>query len=374
MGISSSFSVLTELLDQWENDVVEVTEVVPHGDGIVRHGSVLTDVNLRIPSDPVSATDIDRTVMAEVDAGTLTVERCRTTDLALIPGDCPGPDPTIEINEATEDGDDHTSVWLTVAIPVPGGNQGSPSDRPPVSTPGEAGDRPQESTERSGSRTKPTPDHQSKSTPTGATESASPGNPDATADVDASGTASDGDPGRTPGVPPFEDKRYLRYLYSANETFADMAEEIDMDVTAETVRRYMIYAGIHEPSSYDTGSDTTTPEEEGSGPGAVTDAAERDEVDEPTANGSRSGDVEVVAADGIGLPDGVTIEHFIETVRRSNTIFEVQQQMGGDRDEVREMLEKLNLLDLVMCRLAMESEHTVTREEVVERLRQSVAQ
>jgi hypothetical protein len=69
--------------------------------------------------------------------------------------------------------------------------------------------------------------------------------------------ASDGGPSdltdpeavRDESVPPFEDSGYLRCLYNSCETFAEMSEKIDMEVSSETVRRYMIDANIHSPSA-----------------------------------------------------------------------------------------------------------------------------
>jgi hypothetical protein len=139
-----------------------------------------------------------------------------------------------------------------------------------------------------------------------------------------------------------------------------MADALDMDVTAETVRRYMIDFGIHEPSSYDTGA--------GDGSDEAQEVDEAPEIDEaPEAD-----DVEgtpPVLSDGIGLPDDITVETLIETVERSNTIYEVKRDLGVGREDALEMLRECNLLDLVMCRLATEAERDITREDVVERLR-----
>jgi hypothetical protein len=54
---------------------------------------------------------------------------------------------------------------------------------------------------------------------------------------------------RDKSVPPFKDTDYLQCLYDSCETFSEMSEKIDMDVADETVRRYMIDANIHSPSS-----------------------------------------------------------------------------------------------------------------------------
>jgi len=147
-------------------------------------------------------------------------------------------------------------------------------------------------------------------------------------------------------VPPFKDPDLLAEVYDSCETFAEMAEVLEMDVTAETVRRYMIDYDIHEPNTYQTG-------------------------DDPTAATADQG--QVVLSDGIGLPDEVTAEDLIETVERSNTIYEVKQDIDIDRDDALEMLQDLNLLDLVVGRLATEGERDITREDIVDRLREASA-
>lgn len=45
---------------------------------------------------------------------------------------------------------------------------------------------------------------------------------------------------------------HIRRLYEISETFDEMSDLIELDVSAETVRRYMIDAGIHSPESYAT--------------------------------------------------------------------------------------------------------------------------
>lgn len=149
---------------------------------------------------------------------------------------------------------------------------------------------------------------------------------------------------RDRGVPPFRDPERLTAVYESCDTFAEMPDMLGMDVTAETVRRYMIDYGIHEPDTYNTD-----------------DAASVDSGDELRSP--------VVLADGIGLPDDVTVDTIIDIVRRSNTIYEVKRDIGIERENTLEMLQELNLLDLVVGRLATEEEREISREEVIERLR-----
>ncbi|MEF8782861.1 MAG: hypothetical protein V5A39_05955 [Haloarculaceae archaeon] len=146
-------------------------------------------------------------------------------------------------------------------------------------------------------------------------------------------------------LPPFKNPELLGEIYESRDTFAEMAEALDMDVTAETVRRYMIDFDIHEPNSYDTG-------------GSDGDHSP-DEIEQTPP----------VLSDGIGLPEQITVETLIDTVERSNTIYEVKRDLGVDREDALEVLRECNLLDLVMCRLATEAERDINREDVIERLR-----
>lgn len=48
--------------------------------------------------------------------------------------------------------------------------------------------------------------------------------------------------------PQYQDPQRLQAVYESNETFEDMKEALDVDVTAQTVREYMIEYEIHNPS------------------------------------------------------------------------------------------------------------------------------
>lgn len=182
--------------------------------------------------------------------------------------------------------------------------------------------------------------------------------PEATADADS---AAEGPlAGRDRDVPPFRDRELLAEVYESCDTFAEMTDALGMDVTAETVRRYMVDHGIHQPNSYDTGESDETE----TGASTVEPEAEPEPEPAPTPP---------VVADGIGLPDDVTVETLIETVKRSNTIYEVRRDIGIEHDDALEMLRELNLLDLVVGRLATEAERDISHDEIVDRLRQASA-
>jgi len=154
----------------------------------------------------------------------------------------------------------------------------------------------------------------------------------------------------TRDIPPFRDPELLQEVYEAHDTFAEMADALEMDVTGETVRRYMIDHDIHQPNSYRANSSAST---------AAAESTAGDDAEEM-----------VVLPDGIGLPDGVSPEDLIETVSRSNTIYEVKEDLGIDRMEAHALLKELDMVDLVLGRLSNDTGRDITREDVVERLRE----
>jgi hypothetical protein len=173
------------------------------------------------------------------------------------------------------------------------------------------------------------------------------GSKDGSADIE--GDPSGPDPSRRDrDVPPFRDPELLAEVYESCDTFAEMTDAIGMDVTAETVRRYMIDYGIHQPNTYDT--------DDGG------DAAD-----------AEAGDSPAVLADGIGLPDDVTVETLIETVQASNTLYEVERDPRDAREDALDMLRELPQLALVVGRLSTPHERDIAREDVVERLREASA-
>jgi hypothetical protein len=209
---------------------------------------------------------------------------------------------------------------------------------------------------------------------------------DGMAETDETGVTGDGDAdegssaegegplaSRDRDIPPFRDRELLAEVYESCDTFAEMTEALGMDVTAETVRRYMVDHGIHEPNSYDTGgSDGSEPDEAASGAETATTEGTVDPNPEPEPE-SEPDPTPAVVADGIGLPDDVTVETLIETVKRSNTIYEVRRDIGIEHDDALEMLRELNLLDLVVGRLATEAERDISHDEIVDRLRRASA-
>jgi len=234
---------------------------------------------------------------------------------------------------------------------------------------------------------------------------------------------------RDESVPPYEDTAYLAKLYEACDTFAEMGERIEMDVSAETVRRYMIDAGVHSPTSYELGEPSASSadrevsecETRSDGESRVTDHDETDAPsdddgtgDDRAADGgagddrASGGDAredraagdggdtgtesattdtdetertrdrvaseslpdEHLVADGIGLPDALTLPEVVEAVVGARTVHEVERDLGLGHDRTRQLLRQLNVLDLVLCRASAASAREVSVETVAGRIRQ----
>ncbi|ELZ96250.1 hypothetical protein [Haloferax sulfurifontis] len=162
---------------------------------------------------------------------------------------------------------------------------------------------------------------------------------------------------RSPNVPAFEDTPYLEAVYAKYETFERMAAAFEMDVSDETVRRYMIAQGVHEPDSYETSLADESPVET---PG-------------PAAAGDTGGSPEALA-DGIGLPESVTIDRLADAANDAKTIREFGKAIDLDRTEALELLQTLDLLEFVMGRLTTDDDPDVSRDDVVARIRQSASE
>ncbi|WP_222914333.1 hypothetical protein [Natrinema sp. SYSU A 869] len=205
------------------------------------------------------------------------------------------------------------------------------------------------------------------------------------------------DAARADDLPPYEDDEYLQCLYDSFNTFAEMTEYIEMDVASETVRRYMTEAGIHQPTSYDTADEADADDCTADGSTAAVDAGDTvDETDgrvaakeyaedaqsspesesEQDSAAGRDDPIEDVsntqlAADGLGLPDGLTIEKVADAIESSMTLYDVQRQLDLGRERTQELLEQLNLIDLVTHRISHEPDQEDTREEIAKRIHSS---
>lgn len=199
-----------------------------------------------------------------------------------------------------------------------------------------------------------------------------------TPSADGSAADSDGDAGSETGsrseleairnddLPPYEDTEYLRRLYDSCDTFDEMSREIEMDVASETVRRYMIEAGVHDPTSYDTATEEQVDETEAVEPTTSQSASSTDEPMETIPD-------KQLATDGIGLPEDVQLEDVADAVVDSRTVHEVQRHLDIEHHRTRELLEQLNLLDLVLGRISGRPDREASYEDVATRIRQCTA-
>lgn len=165
---------------------------------------------------------------------------------------------------------------------------------------------------------------------------------------------------------PYQNPDRLRDVYDEYETFEEMTDALDVDVTPETVRMNMIKQEIHEPASQSASTDD--------GP------SDTDHDSSPSggreSNGEADGDGEdatdeIPLPDGISLPNGITLDELKTAVETSRSFLDVQRELGGDRDLTYQLLKDLNLLDLVHGRLSKQAERNVTIEQIDKRIRQS---
>ena len=236
-------------------------------------------------------------------------------------------------------------------------------------------------------------------------------------DGDRTGTAGCGSDGPTPSsfmveeltavrdesIPPYEDIDYLEQLYERCETFTEMSQLIEMDVSSETVRRYMIEAGIHTPTSYDTATQTQESKSEESrlgrpdtgepnvrkpdadsstAHGTDADSSETDSNERRESEGDSPSEAtpepfpdtvgaEKLVTDGIGLPNRVRIPDIVDAVVVSVTLYGFAQRLDLEQEDAQELLRQLDLVDFIPRRLPTRRRQELSHENVAERIRQS---
>ncbi|WP_336330261.1 MULTISPECIES: hypothetical protein [unclassified Haloarcula] len=390
MGLHTAFTALAEVIDAYESRgrSIETVEASP-----ADTGDAVLDVTVAMPISLRSGGGADKGLTPETanltDSGDLEVtfspsatELPSTAGISLSIGDASA--------TVTDDG-----LLLTVELTIDttvapdeaasvdcGPDQASPGDARTVGTASAAGtdggtsladsaisDSEAVSEGDDGSRESPQSDGAATAAPQSGGENDSESGPFAAV--------------RDDSVPPYEDTDYLQALYDECDNFREIAEQIQMDVSSETVRRYMIEADIHVPNTYNTSSDD---EEEAAKSGQSDNAASQGEVDagdeqvsvadpvsaESVGSESSVGELpdEQLVTDGIGLPADVQLRDVANAVVDSDTVYEVQRCLSLDRGQTRDLLEELNLLDLVLCRLADEPDHAVSYGTVASRIRQ----
>jgi hypothetical protein len=192
-----------------------------------------------------------------------------------------------------------------------------------------------------------------------------------------------------PQEPLHQHEPALGAAYEAYDSFSSMTEALGVDVTAQTVRRNMMKAGIHDPGTGDGSADTSESAPAESEPDA---GDEPHAGDEPDPDGS---DDEVQGADGsptdeqpvtdgsgavpasgsVGtspepsgesegaaqptsdpaaepLPEGVTVEGLREAVVEGGSLRAVARRLDCPSGEARGLLDELGLLEQVHGRVA----------------------
>lgn len=215
---------------------------------------------------------------------------------------------------------------------------------------------------------------------------------------------------------PHRDPERLGEVYEACDTFEEMTEALDVDVTAQTVRRSMMSLGIHDPED-DAGSplgspgaaddgppdvdervdgppeggervDGTTDVDEADGedarvadvPSGAGDAGAPGDVDSTASDADESGASDDSTADGDdateavppevdeALPAAVDGAEFVRAVREAKTLYEVQRSLDMARGEVQNLLAEFDLLDLVHGRVATTAEREERKAEIERRI------
>ncbi|KOX92569.1 hypothetical protein [Haloarcula rubripromontorii] len=175
-------------------------------------------------------------------------------------------------------------------------------------------------------------------------------------------------------VPAYKDPEALRAAYDACDTFPEMTEALDADVTSETVRRYMVEYDIHDPTDttpqagglsladVQGDSDTDSAPSDGADPSddreSDTSQAERPDglgarsVAELLAEADSQDSDDNLVADGLGISRDVTVAELAQTVTQATSLDEVTQRLELSQTHARRLLSELDLLDLVTHRLA----------------------
>lgn len=435
MSLSGTLRALSRLFEHWESERWDVVTVTEGGDALLSEDEMRIEVELQAPLCAAVDVSEERSAVEMASDGTVRIDLAART--GLLPNGPSAKAFNVDVTDVRLTRSTDLAVSLSVETSTSELHHESsvPNDEP-------VGDNPLQSragrsdcqdrrdkrsaAERSPPTNVPRPAQSASVPAVEATESTGCMDIDDSADsADSEQTNESGKPNRSEEphessiervdttVPPFEDIEYLEAVYRTYDTFAEMADVIDMDVTAETVRRYMIDAEVHEPARYSTtssdrddASDDHTIDTTVGGTANVINGEPSDETQNTTATDSfdevdsKTSEIEpadsdpsgvgagpasptepeaatedteerVLIADGIGLPNDVSVEEFIDIVARSKTLYDVQRQLDVERGEAHELLDKHNLLDLVMGQLTMESHRNVTRDEIIGRLQEA---
>ncbi|WP_135855104.1 hypothetical protein [Halorussus salinus] len=250
-------------------------------------------------------------------------------------------------------------------------------------------------------------------------------------------------------LPAYRDPDRLREVYEVHDTFKEMTDALNVEVTWQTVRRYMIKHDIHKPSSAaeqgriaqdaekkpgktisetdnsntekqgsplknhqdvqpetensidtdmeeavsrdgqtpsindESQSDEQIQQEQGSDEQGQTESPqEQSELQTPflEAEDAQSPNEEKIEIDEeaikqqVEIPKHLSLDDIQTAVRNAKTLYEVQDELGLDRTQARDLLRELNLLDLVQGRLATRELQDRTLEEINKRIQETTTQ
>lgn len=358
MGLQTSFDILSRIVEQYESNgrsVRHVEATTSEADEGTLHVTMDVPVSLCSASSDGLHSELTPETATLTDRNGLQVEFSTSILATLPPTTATDVSASNQAVRVTDDG----SILLTVDLTI------DPTDGETRHT--------KTDNEQTGTASASEEDESSDSTDRSATASCrdeSRSHSEPTDDLAAV---------RDESVLPCEDTEYLQQLYDSCNTFTEMSREIQMDVASETVRRYMMEAGIHNPTSYNTAIEEQADE-------CLSSAAESEEMDtvEEEMETAKSASTqspastddpvetipgEQLVTDGLGLPEGLQIEDVMDAVIDSVTVYEVQQHLCLERQRTQELLKQLNLLDLVVCRISDNPDREVSYEEVATRIR-----
>lgn len=119
-----------------------------------------------------------------------------------------------------------------------------------------------------------------------------------------------------------------------------------------------------------TGNQSDSPDsstDDASGEPGESDELGRRSVAEMIAESDSERTDDKLVADGLGIPQDMTVAELADVVNQSNTIYEVTQQLDMKQGNARRLLQKLNLIDFVIHRLAAD-QINVSHEEIARRI------
>ncbi len=336
MTISAGFRQLAAVLEEVQANGLDVLDVTTTDDDENRR--LLVDLTVAVPlggSEP-SAVD-DETSGTTDDAGDATDDPTTERDGAATRPDPEPDDARAEVLDALPVTDEATN-GAAVPEPAPKADEGDDSPEEPEAADDDAVTCPVADCDATFES-----DHGMK--------------------IHRTKVHGDETDGSDPATPAYRDPDRLREVYDDCDSFTEMREALETDVSAQTVRRQMIAHGIYEP---DCGEGSS-----GDGDREICDEGEADASDDPSTE-STSGDdpsEERSELETIELPEGVTVADLKAGVCGAKTLYDVQQRFDLDREEAMQLLERYELLEVVHGRVSdRDRRKEVDEDEITRRI------